>query len=55
MQQGYTPDGWLGMLIGLKSSFDLSSPDQKAEMIEQIIKTLGDRSKGPPIEGLLNV
>ena len=51
MQHGYMPDGWLGMLLGMKMSFDLTDPENKEEILTQILNALGDSGKGPPIDG----
>ena len=51
MQHGYMPDGWLGMLLGMKMSFDLTDPEKKEEILTQILNALGDSGKGPPIDG----
>jgi len=51
VQQKYSPDGWLGLLLGMKLSFDLSNQEEKSSIYQQLIKTLGDKGKGDPIEG----
>ena len=41
------------MLIGLRTSFDLSKQSEKEAAYEQLINALGDKSKGSPVEGML--
>ncbi|XP_067933381.1 uncharacterized protein [Watersipora subatra] len=49
VQSGYSPDGWLGMLIGMKMSFDFTESSEKDATYQQLIAALGDKGKGPPI------
>ncbi|XP_077984441.1 uncharacterized protein LOC144439064 isoform X2 [Glandiceps talaboti] len=45
VQSGYSPDGWLGILIGTKLYFDFSDPNNLETMMPNLIRELGDRGK----------
>lgn len=45
LQHRYVPDGWLGMLIGTRLYFDISSEDKINHQMENIMKELGNRGK----------
>lgn len=45
LQHRYVPDGWLGMLIGTRLYFDISSDDRIDQQIENVLKELGNRGK----------
>ncbi|XP_070554360.1 uncharacterized protein [Ptychodera flava] len=45
VQQDYSPDGWLGILIGTKLYFDISSEIRLTDTTPKVIKELGDRGK----------
>lgn len=55
LEPGYTADGWLGMLIGMKMSFDLSRPEERDSAHRDLIAMLGERGKGPAITGVCNL
>lgn len=52
IQPGYTANGWLGMLIGMKLFFDLTSPSERESTYQQVVNAIGDKGKGPPIESM---
>ncbi|CAC5364103.1 unnamed protein product [Mytilus coruscus] len=45
LQHRYVPDGWLGMLIGTRLYFDISSEDKINHQMDNIMKELGNRGK----------
>ena len=45
LQQGYRPDGWLGILVGSRLYFDLSSEDLLRTNLPKLVKELGIRGK----------
>lgn len=45
MQPKYSPDGWLGMLLGTKYYFDLAKPGRWDDTVQALISQLGDRGK----------
>ncbi|XP_077984640.1 uncharacterized protein LOC144439239 [Glandiceps talaboti] len=45
VQENYSPDGWLGILIGTKLYFDISSEPRLHDNVPNIIRELGDRGK----------
>ncbi|XP_071152865.1 uncharacterized protein [Mytilus edulis] len=45
LQHRYVPDGWLGMLIGTRLYFDISSEDKIYPQMDNVIKELGNRGK----------
>ena len=40
LQQGYDPDGWLGLILGSKLYFDFSPAKKFEDSIEALIKEL---------------
>ncbi|KAL8570158.1 hypothetical protein ACOMHN_030955 [Nucella lapillus] len=45
LQQGYRPDGWLGILVGSHLYFDFSSDDLARTNLPKVVKELGHRGK----------
>jgi hypothetical protein len=45
LQKDYTPDGWLGMMVGTKLYFEFSEEDKFESAIDGLIKELGDRGR----------
>lgn len=45
LQHRYIPDGWLGMLIGTRLYFDISSDDKIDQQMNNLMKELGSRGK----------
>ena len=47
LQADYVPDGWLGLLVGAKLHFDLSSKEKISSQLPRLIKELGVRGRLP--------
>jgi hypothetical protein len=45
LQPGYSPDGWLGILVGTRLYFDLSSPATFDREVTRLIAEIGDRGR----------
>lgn len=45
MEDGYTPDGWLGFLLGDRLYFDFSGKYPFDKKFEELVKEIGDRGK----------
>ena len=45
LQPGYTPDGWLGILVGTRLYFDLSSPVTFESELKKLTIEIGDRGR----------
>ncbi|XP_070550084.1 uncharacterized protein [Ptychodera flava] len=45
MESYYKPDGWLGMLMGVKLYIDFSGSYQYDDQVKKLIKELGERGK----------
>ena len=45
LQSGYAPDGWLGILVGTRLYFDLSSEEMVDVNINKLVKELGSRGR----------
>ncbi|XP_077865675.1 uncharacterized protein LOC100367673 [Saccoglossus kowalevskii] len=45
VQANYSPDGWLGILVGTKLYFDASADSHLNETVSKLIRELGERGK----------
>ncbi|XP_064644563.1 uncharacterized protein LOC135498267 [Lineus longissimus] len=45
LQKDYTPDGWLGMMVGTKLYFDFSDENNFDFAVDGLIRELGDRGR----------
>ncbi|XP_070554353.1 uncharacterized protein [Ptychodera flava] len=45
VQSNYTPDGWLGIMVGAKLYFDFSTEDYFEKHFPNLVKELGERGK----------
>ncbi|KAL3836546.1 hypothetical protein ACJMK2_021970 [Sinanodonta woodiana] len=45
LQPTYTPDGWLGMMVGTRLYFDFSDVNKLDTQLSKLIKELGNRGK----------
>jgi len=49
VEKDYIPDGWLGMLLGIKMHHDLCDETNYEQILTDIINEIGERGKGAPI------
>ena len=47
LQSGYSPDGWLGILVGTRLYFDLSCPATFDREVTKLVVEIGDRGRLP--------
>lgn len=45
LQPGYSPDGWLGILVGTRLYFDLSTPSIFDSEVSRLVTEIGNRGR----------
>jgi len=46
MQEGYKPDGWLGITLGAKLWYDFTNENDWESKLSELVKAIGNRGKG---------